>query len=109
MKRVFASQDQAALAIVRELVANEGIGTTIQNEKMSTVSGEVPFTLALPEVWVVRDEDEVRALAIVEAFNSGEARDQQCKESWNCPHCGETIEKQFTSCCKCGTTRPAAH
>jgi hypothetical protein len=32
MKRVFASQKQAAIAIVRELLANEGIGTTIINE-----------------------------------------------------------------------------
>ena len=65
MKRVFASQDQAAIAIVRELLANEGIETTIQNENMSAVSGEVPFTLAMPEVCVVRDEDKAQALAIV--------------------------------------------
>lgn len=109
MKCVFASQDQSAIAIVRELLANEGIGTNIQNENMSAVSGEVPFTLAMPEVWVERDEDEARALTIVEGFDSGEARDQQCKEPWTCPHCGETIEGQFTSCWKCGTTRSAAH
>ena len=109
MKRVFASQDQTAITIVCGLLANEGIGTTIQNENMSAVSGEVPFTLALPEVWVVRDEDEVRALTIVEGFTSGEARDQQGKESWKCPHCREMIEGQFTSCWKCGTTRSAAH
>ena len=66
MKRVFASQDQAAIAIVRELLANEGIETTIQNENMSAVSGEVPFTLAMPEICVVRDEDEAQALAIAE-------------------------------------------
>ena len=108
MKRVFASLDQTALAIVCNLLANEGIDTTIQNENMSAVSGSVPFTLAMPEVWIVRDEDEAKALTIVAGFVSGDALEQQGKESWKCPQCGETIEGQFTSCWKCGTTRPAA-
>ena len=103
MKRVFASQDQAAIAIVRELLANEGIETTIQNENMSAVSGEVPFTLAMPEICVVRDEDEAQALAIVERFDFGETREQEHKEPWKCPRCGETIEGQFAACWKCGT------
>lgn len=103
MKRIFASQDNTVIAIVCGLLADEGIETAIHNENMSTVSGEVPFTLAMPEVWIVRDEDEAQALAIVERFDSGEARDQQSKESWKCSHCGEMIEGQFSACWKCGT------
>lgn len=108
MKRVFPSQDRAAIAIVRELLANEGIETIIQNENMSAVSGEVPFTLAMPEIWIVRDEDEARALTIVRGFDSGEARDQEGQEPWTCPRCGEAIEGQFTACWKCGTRMESA-
>ena len=103
IKRVFASQDRAAIAIVCGLLADEGIETTIQNENMSAVSGEVPFTLAMPEICVLRDEDEAQALAIVERFESGETRDQESTEPWKCPRCGEVIEGQFTACWKCGT------
>ncbi len=102
MKRVFASQDRAAIAIVCGLLADEGIDTAIQNVNMSAVSGEVPFQLAMPEICVLRDEDEERALAIVERFECGEARDQESKP-WQCSSCGEMIEGQFTACWKCGT------
>lgn len=60
MKRIFASQDRAAISIVQGLLADEGIDATIQNENMSAISGEVPFTLAMPEICVLRDEDEAR-------------------------------------------------
>jgi NADPH-dependent glutamate synthase beta subunit-like oxidoreductase len=107
MKRVFASQDRAAIAIVRELLANEGIETIVQNENMSAICGEIPFFLAMPEVCVLRDEDLAEAQAIVERFESGEARDQAGKKPWRCPRCGETIEGQFTICWKCGTRMEA--
>ena len=106
MKRVFASRDWAAIAIVRQLLANEGIDTIIQNENMSALSGEVPFFLAMPEVCIVRDEDEAQALAIVERVESGEGRDQESTKSWTCPRCGEMVEGQFTACWKCGTRMP---
>ena len=54
MKRVFASQDRAAIAIVCGLLADEGIETTIQNENMSAVSGEVPFGGVVAAAAVVR-------------------------------------------------------
>lgn len=79
MKRVFASRDRAAIAIVRELPANEGIETIVQNENMSAICGEIPFVLAMPEVCVLRDEH--LAQAIVERFESGEARDPDGTDS----------------------------
>ena len=102
MKQVFSSQDPTALAIVRELLAHEGIDTAILNQNMAAVSGEVPFILALPQVWIARDEDEERALAIVQRFDSGELRNPEHREPWTCPQCGETIEGQFDACWKCG-------
>ncbi|NLE61257.1 MAG: DUF2007 domain-containing protein [Planctomycetes bacterium] len=103
MKRVFASQDQTLIVIVRGLLADEGIDTVVQNENMSAVVGEVPFFLAMPEICVVRDEDESQAIAIIERFESGEGREQELMKPWRCPRCGETMEEQFTACWKCGT------
>lgn len=80
MKRVFASQDPTAVTIIHGLLADEGVEATVQNENMSAVAGGVPFMLAMPEVWVVRDDDEARALAIVERFESGEARTLRASE-----------------------------
>ncbi len=35
----------------------------------------MPFAQEMPQVWVVNDEDEERALAIVERMDSGEVRE----------------------------------
>ncbi len=101
MKRVFASKDQAAIEIVRGLLAEAGIEAQVFNERTASVLGDVPFFSAMPELWVTREEDRPRALEIVERFESGEARDELPSEPWTCPACGENIEGQFTSCWQC--------
>jgi hypothetical protein len=106
VKRVFASQNVAALTIVCDLLAQEGIETKILNEKTASVLGEIPFLLAMPEVWVLHDEDEPAAQEIVGRYESGEIREELSREPWECPRCGETIEGQFTECWRCEDDDP---
>ncbi len=101
MKRVFSSKDRAAVEIVRRLLLDEGIETTVFNETTSAVLGDVPFFHAEPEVFVLRDEDAAQARVIVEQFVSGQAKDALPTEAWDCPTCGETIDGQFTECWNC--------
>jgi len=108
MKRIHASQDASEIEILRGLLADEGIETKVLNESVRALSGEVPYTLAMPEVWVVNDDDEERALAVVERMESGEAAAALVGQPWKCPRCGEAIEGQFTKCWKCGTNREQA-
>ena len=102
MKKVFASDDQTAIGIVRDLLSQAGIETRVLNESTASVLGSVPFFVALPEVHILRDEDEARARTISARFESGEFRGALPNEAWTCPRCGETIEGQFTECWKCG-------
>ena len=106
MKRVFASQDPAALIIVRDLLAQEEIETRILNEMTASVLGQVPSLPTMPEVWVLHDEDEPAARKIVRRYESGEIRDELPREPWECPRCGETIEGQFTQCWRCEEDDP---
>jgi rubrerythrin len=101
MKRVFASKDRSAIEIVRGLLADEGIRTTVFNEATGSVLGDVPFFLAMPEIWVLADEDAAPARALVERYESGALRASLPKEPWVCPDCGELIEGQFTECWHC--------
>lgn len=105
MKKIYSSPDVSEIEILCGLLADEGIGATVLNEGITAVSGDVPFAKAIPQVWVVNDEDEERALAIVERMDSGEARESLVGEPWKCPRCGEAMEGQFTKCWKCGTSR----
>jgi hypothetical protein len=104
MKRIFAYRDRAAVTILQGLLADEGVESVVQNENMAAVAGRVPFELAVPEIWV-RDQDEERALQIVEQFETGELAAPANAEPWRCLACGQSIEGQFTACWKCGTPR----
>ena len=100
MKKVYSTSDQAAIAIVRDLLAQQGIESRVLNENTAAVLGEIPFLRATPEVWV-RDEDGAQAAAIVERFESGETRESLARPAWTCPKCGEQIDGQFTECWNC--------
>ncbi len=108
MKPIFASQDVAAVTIVRGLLADQGIETAMQNENMSAVLGDIPFMHAMPELCLLREEDEPAARAIVEQFEAGRVSAPEAAADWTCPNCGEVVQGQFTDCWKCCTPRPQA-
>ncbi len=105
MKKVYSSADASQIEILCGLLAEEGIKAEVLNEDIAAVSGEVPFAWATPQVWVVNDEDEERALALVARMETGAAAESLRGEPWTCPRCGETMAGQFTKCWKCGTNR----
>ena len=105
MKKVYASADRSQIEIVSQLLREEGIESRVLNEHTSAVLGDIPFLKAHPEVWV-REEDQLRAKAVVARFESGETRDERQVEPWRCSACGETIEGQFTQCWNCTVDDP---
>lgn len=94
------------LGIVQELLTREGIETKVFNEHTASALGEIPFMRAMPELWVLRNEDAPAAGAIVERFESGEVRSELPSEHWECPTCGQQIEGQFTECWQCEGADP---
>ncbi len=70
--------------------------------------GELPLTTeTLPSVWV-KVKDAPAAAAIVEAFEnrSDDLIDPERDDTpWQCSHCNETIEGQFTACWNCQNPR----
>ena len=101
MKRVFSAKDPAVIVIVRDLLAKEGIETKVLNEHAASAEGVIPFSLAVPEIWVLRDEHVPAARDIVARYESGAIRDELPREPWKCPSCGEMNEGQFTQCWRC--------
>ncbi len=37
--------------------------------------------------------------------SSGSGAEKTVGSPWKCPKCGEQLEPQFTTCCKCGAAR----
>ncbi len=77
-----------------------GIDCELRNTTLSGAMGEIPFLECAPQIWLRRDSDETRALALL-----AELRQPATGAAWSC-RCGERLEAQFSSCWACGAPRP---
>jgi hypothetical protein len=98
MKRVFSSHNLVLIHHSRNLLEAEGIETEVRREMLSSAMGELPPAECLAEVWVLREQDVVRAEEVLR-------RPPVSGPDWNCGECGEISGAQFTQCWKCGTLR----
>jgi hypothetical protein len=100
MRRVFASSLPGDAELARSLLANYGI------EAYLVGIGAAPpeECSASPAVWVARDEDEERAIALIKQH-----RDPPPNEGppWQCPDCGEENQGGFPICWNCGAAKDA--
>ena len=106
MKRILSVKDPATMAVVRDLLLRKGIETRMLNVDATPAFPGVPLLEAVPELWIVRDEDEASAREIVVRFESGAIRDELSSEPWTCPRCDEVNEGQFTQCWRCTENDP---
>jgi hypothetical protein len=105
MKRLFTatnSIDGANIEMLKSLLEEAEIRCMIRNEYLSSAMGEVPFLESSPELWILKDEDYLRANAMLETWRNTRI---EVGEPWVCAQCGESIEGQFTSCWQCGNDR----
>ena len=101
VRRVFQAADSAEAGLLRGLLEDAGIVCALRQEQVSQTFPTAGFS---PEVWVERDEDFDRALALISAW-SGSTKNQG--SPWTCPACGEVSEAAFDTCWNCGYERPA--
>ena len=80
------------------LLAQEGISTRVFNENAQGAMGEIPFTQAYPEVWVVEDAQFTRARGILNEFESS----APTATLTVCDRCGEQNPGNFELCWQCG-------
>jgi putative signal transducing protein len=108
MKRLFTatnSIDGANIEMLKGLLEEAQIRCMIRNEYLSSAMGEVPFLESSPELWILNDEDYLRASALLQTWRTTRI---EVHGPWACTHCGENIEGQFTSCWQCGEEREGA-
>jgi Putative prokaryotic signal transducing protein len=75
-----------------------GIEARVLNEHAQGGLGEIPFTHAYPEIWVMEEADEARARAILAEFE----RPPASREPVRCRDCGEMNPPAFEICWQCG-------
>lgn len=108
MKKIYSARDALQAHFLRHMLEAQGIEAKVLGDILGMAKGELPFTTdTLPAVWV-REDDAAAAAAIVEEFENRDDApiDPEADETpWQCPHCNETIEGQFTACWNCQNPR----
>ena len=98
MKRLYDAYNRIDAFLLRDRLLHADIDAHVFNQHMSSASGEVPFGVAGPQVWV-DDEDYVRAKDVLVAFEAERER----AGSVACRRCGEDNPATFELCWKCGS------
>ena len=99
MRRLTQAPNIAIAALWADTLREAGIAATVQRQFLSSVAGEIPPDQCLPEIWVVHEEQEAQAVALLEELRNLPQRRWQCA-------CGELVEGGFESCWKCGLAMP---
>lgn len=84
--------------IVQGLLNEAGIETRILNEYAQGGVGEIPFTQAYPEIWLINESDRNKAKEIITQYDSR----PRPGEDLFCAHCQEPNPDTFETCWHCG-------
>ena len=79
-------------------LAQAGIEACVLNEHAQGGLGEIPFTHAYPEIWIMEQADEPRARRIVVEFEQAPVS----RDTTRCSACGEMNPPAFELCWRCG-------
>jgi hypothetical protein len=96
MKRLCHTPNIAVAQLWADTLRAEGVAVTVQRHYVSSIAGDIPPDQALPELWVMREEDFEQGAQIVQRLQHAPMR------RWTCLECGETVEGAFESCWNCG-------
>jgi hypothetical protein len=104
MRKVFEHPAFHEVGHCESILNSHGIATTIRNQDVSSLSGEVPFTATFPELWVLDDNTYDQAVGLLRDYRASARRDAT-RADWKCSHCSETVPGSFDSCWHCGRER----
>ncbi len=104
MKSLHTARHAPEAHLIRSYLEARGIAAIVRGEHLIGGIGELPVDVC--RVWIVEDQDFVRADELVREYLSGDAERLHRNAGWCCRGCGEDIEGQFTDCWRCGAARP---
>jgi hypothetical protein len=103
MIKVFEDFELSKVGQFQSVLEAAGIHTHLKNQFTSSVLGEIPFVEAMPELWILEDDDLVVARRLIEELLS--TNDDPGPE-WTCAECDSVVDGVFGRCWKCNAQRP---
>lgn len=103
MQKLYSAANLQEAYLILQMLAAAGIEATILNEHAHGGLGEIPFTHAYPEIWLMEGKDEARARRLVRDYE-----DTDSAATHACAACGEHNPSRFELCWRCGAPLPIA-
>lgn len=100
MRRLYSAANLPEAYLVLDRLRVAGIEARVFNENAQGGLGEIPFTHAYPEVWVIDDADWTRARQLVDDYEDETPGDTTV--DIRCPSCAEANPASFQLCWNCG-------
>ena len=69
MRKVFEHPAFHEVGHCESILNSHGIATTIKNQDVSSLSGEVPYAAAFPELWVLEESVYDQAIALLRDYH----------------------------------------
>jgi hypothetical protein len=98
MQRFFVASHRVDAYLLVDRLAHAGIKAHVFNEHMSSIVGDVPPDVAMPQVWLDDDDDRVRAEAVLREYQAERSRGGSVR----CAKCQEENPATFELCWRCG-------
>ena len=102
MKRLIQAPNAALAHLWTAQLRSAGFDVSVQREFAGGIAGEIPIDQALPEIWIMDDDDFARARGVLRDLQNLPQR------RWHCARCAELVEGPFDQCWNCGADRPGA-
>ena len=91
------SPDRLQAYLLRDILRMHGIAAHVFNEHMTSIVGDVPPDVAMPQLWLDDERDLDRARAVLAAH----AQDARRNGARICRACGEENPATFELCWNC--------
>ena len=98
MKKIYSAANLMEAHIILDLLNHAGINARLFNENAQGAVGEIPFTHAYPDIWVINDADVERGKLVVTRYESSPVDTGIVF----CNSCGEENPRNFQLCWHCG-------
>jgi Putative prokaryotic signal transducing protein len=98
MKKIYSAANLMEARIMLDLLGHVGIKARLLNEHAQGGLGEISFTQAYPEVWLINEGDLERGRAVVSKYESSPIETGVVL----CLACGEENPRNFQLCWHCG-------
>ena len=100
MIRLYQAQDLPQAQLLIDLLDQHGIAARLNNGNAAAAMGDIPFTHAYPEIWLVNETDLKQSRQLIAEFEQP-LNDEQ----WDCEYCQESSPLSFETCWNCEQER----